>query len=219
MRDRPLENVGAWLLRAPREGARGGGGQAAGALGIDPALAGAFTDGTLGPAGESALAFQVARALPVHAALPVPAAAELTRITGHLGGPSALIGWLDRHPGPPRLAARLCVLVALLDRYSAEPAVVSELRAHRERVPYPPELDGHLAPGTDEDTLAGLARQIESLLGEGRSDDAVKLAVATVSMCLDVAPRAAEADPGVRDLGATLDEARQDVLAEAYESA
>ncbi|MCW2870022.1 hypothetical protein [Actinacidiphila oryziradicis] len=87
----------------------------------------------------------------------------MSQIIDHLGNQRALLAWLDRHPGRPRLVARLYVLIGLLDLYSAKPAVVTALRELRERTPYPPGLEDYLVPATDDETLASLAFKIESL--------------------------------------------------------
>jgi hypothetical protein len=73
-----------------------------------------------------------------------------------------------------------------------------------------------LAPHTDDDTLAGLAWEIESLLGDDRADEAIQLALATVAMLQQIAPRAGELDPDLRDMGDLLERARQDILAAAH---
>lgn len=96
---------------------------------LDRSLVEAFVAGTLDPQGEAELAAQVARVIPFHAMAPNPVAAGLSRIIHHLGDERALLAWLDRHPGEPRLVARLFVLIGLLDRYGDEPAVVTALRA------------------------------------------------------------------------------------------
>jgi hypothetical protein len=105
---------------------------------LDPVLVDAFLGDAQDPRGEAVLADQVAHLLPFHSELPNPLTSALSRITAHLGGDAGLLEWLDRHPGRPRLTSRLYVLIALLDRFSAEPAVVTALRELREDTPYPP---------------------------------------------------------------------------------
>jgi hypothetical protein len=178
-------------------------------------LVDAFVAGTLDPQGEAVLADEVARILPYHWSAPNPIVAELTRMIRHLGSDRALLDWLDRHPGRPRTVARLYLLIALLDRFSDEPAVVTALRELRERQPYPPGLAGHLVPDTDGGTLANLAAQIESMLGEDRIDEVSRLAVATTAMLEQVAARAAELDADVRQLGDLLDQVRREFPAAA----
>jgi hypothetical protein len=220
MRDKPLSNVGARLFRTRRDVSSHGSRERSvpADYRLDRTLVTAFIAGTLDPQGEATLAHQVARLIPFHWTLPNPIAAAMSRIIDRLGDPRALLAWLDRHPGWPRLVARLYVLIGLLDRFSAEPAVVTALRELRERMPYPPGLEDHLVPATDDETLAGLAFKIESLLGEDRSDDAVELALATVAMLQQVAPRAGELDPEVRDMGELMEQVRQDILAAAAEA-
>ncbi|MET8616159.1 hypothetical protein [Streptomyces misionensis] len=107
--------------------------------------------------GEAALAHQVARLLPFHWTWPNRVAEEMSQIMDHVGDQRELIAWLDRHPGLPRLVARLYVFMGFLDRYSAVPAVVTAMREYRERTPYPPGLEPYLVPATDDDTLASIA--------------------------------------------------------------
>lgn len=214
MRDKPLSKIGARLFRARREDPpRGTQVQSMPAQhGLDRALVGAFVAGELDPEDEAALAQQVALLVPFHWNLPTAITEDMTQIIDHLGGQHDLLAWLDRHPGRPRLVARLSVLIGLLDRFSAEPAVVTALGELRARTPFPPGLKGHLVPATDDETLASLAFEIESLLGEARDDDAMGLAMATLAMLQEVAPRAAEIDPKVGEMGELMDEARQDIL-------
>ena len=180
---------------------------------VDPELVDAFVAGTLDAQGEAALADQVAGLIPFHWEFPNPLAAVLSRITSHLGGEQALLEWLDRHPGRPRLVARLYAVMALLDRFSAEPAVVTALRELRVHTPYPPGLAGHLVPQTTSETLASLAQRIELLLGEGYVDEAVRVAVAAATLLQQLAPRAGELDSNVRHMGELMEQARQDILA------
>jgi hypothetical protein len=69
-----------------------------------------------------------------------PLAADLSRIEHHFGGEPAVFEWLERHPGRPRLVARLYALVALLDELTDKPAVLTAVGELRERRPYPPGL-------------------------------------------------------------------------------
>jgi len=155
-----------------------------------------FVAGTLDRDGEAELAAQVAGLMPFHWRLPNPIAAAMSRVVTHLGGEHELLGWLDQHPGTPRLLARLYVLIGLLDRFSDDPAVVTALAELRAQAPDPPALAGYLVPDTNSTTLASLATQIESLLADGRTDTAVEVAVAAAAMLEQVAPRVVERDPG-----------------------
>jgi hypothetical protein len=76
------------------------------AVNLERKLVDAFTSGKLDQSGEAALAGQVAQLLPMHWMLPNSAAAALSKLTKHLGGPAALEAWLDSHPGRPRLGWR-----------------------------------------------------------------------------------------------------------------
>lgn len=167
---------------------------------LDPDLVDDFVAGRLDRQGEFTLADQVAGVMPWRWALPPPSTGALRKLVEHLGGERGLREWLDRYPGRPQLIARTYDLIALLDRISDRPAVLGELRRWRERVEAPPALATHMTPDTDEATLASLAGQIESLLGDD-PDEARQVARATAAMLCDIAPRVAAADPDLRHLG------------------
>ncbi|MGW0086979.1 hypothetical protein [Streptomyces sp. NPDC003393] len=180
---------------------------------VDQKLVGGFVAGTLDPRGEADLAEQVAHLLPLHAFLPTPFTEELTRVIDHLGGQRGLMTWLDRHPGRPRLVARLYVLMRLLDQYSEESAVVTALRESRAETPYPAGLREYLVPDTGDETLADLSSKIEELLGDDLEDKAVELALATTAWVHDIAPRAERLDPKVGDLAELMEHTREDIRA------
>jgi hypothetical protein len=179
---------------------------------LDRALVDAFTSGKLDPAGETALAEQVAWLVPVHWTLPNPAVSALAGLTKHLGGEPALYAWLDRHPGRPRLVARTYRLIGLLDRISDQPAVVTALAELRARDGDPAGLRGYLVPDTDAGTLASLGEQIELLLADDPVEDALRLALSTVDVLHRLAPRVAELDPGLSGLGEELEQIRRSLL-------
>ena len=176
---------------------------------LAPELVDGFIDGSLDPTEDAALANEVARLMPFHTDLPNPVVAALSRLTTRLGGTAGLWAWLDQHPGRPRIVSRLYSFVALLDRISAEPAVVTALTEFRERAPYPAGLEGHLVPATTEETLASLAQDIELLLAKDRLDEAVALALATADALTEIAPRVAELNPDLTGLGAEVQTARR----------
>jgi hypothetical protein len=178
---------------------------------LDPVLVDGFLGDAQDPRGEAVLADQVAHLLPFHAELPNPLTSALSRITAHLGGDAGLLDWLDRHPGRPRLTSRLYVLIALLDRFSAEPAVVTALRELRKETPYPPGLERFLIPDTTDETLAGLGYHIEVQLGDDREETAVRLALAVTDVLEQLAPRAAELDSRTCKLGDLAARARKDI--------
>ena len=178
---------------------------------LDPELVDAVVSGDADPRAVAALADQVATVLPWHASLPPDIAGHLTRLVRHLGGDDALLGWLDEHPGRPRVAARLYRLIGLLDGISGSSAVITALRELRERTPYPAGLEGYLVPDTDSSTLGSLAQQIEELLGNGRPDDALALSLATIAALRDVVPRAVELDPELQGLDTLLEQVRRGV--------
>ncbi len=180
---------------------------------LDRTLVDRLVDGSLDPQGEAALAEQVAHILPFHWNLPNPIEAALSRIIAHLGGQRALLAWLERHPGRPRLVARLNVLVGLLERLSDEPAIVTALQELRTRTPYPPGLSGYLPPDTDGATLASLAGQIESLLAHDRTDEAVRLSLAVIAMLQQAALQIGALELDGRDIADLLEQVRQDIVA------
>jgi hypothetical protein len=177
---------------------------------LDRGLVGAFVKGALDHPGETMLAEQVARILPWHWTLPNPGAAALNQITKHLGGEPALLAWLDRQPGYPRLVARIYHLVGLLDRISDQPALVDELARWRETAGTPAELTAYITPDTTAGTLASLAEQIESLLTD-EPDEALRVALTTVDLLRQIAPRVAGNDPSLHDLGRQLDRLGRDL--------
>jgi hypothetical protein len=158
-----------------------------------------------------ALADAVATVLPWHAELPPEMAGHLQRLVRYFGGDDELLRWLDEHPGRPRVVARAYHLVGLLDGISGSSAVVTALRALRERTPYPPGLERYLPPDTDSGSLSSLAQHIESLLGDGRDGDAVALSRATIEMLADLAPSAVELDPELRGLEEYLEQLRREI--------
>jgi len=179
---------------------------------LEPALIDAFVVGELNDAGQQRLAEQVARLLPLHWTLPHELQGQLKRITDHLGSRRELLAWLDRHPGEPRLVARLYAVTGLLDRYSDNPAVVTELAEFRDRTPYPPGLEDHLTPSTDIGTLASLSGKLESLMGEGRTEEATRIALATLDMLREIAPRVTGRDSTLHDFGDELAEVHRELL-------
>lgn len=182
------------------------------AFSLAPSLVRRFVAGELDPEGQATLAEQVARLLPFHTELPNPLISRLTELIGHLGSEAALLEWLDNFPGRPGKVARLFMIIGLLDRFSAEPAVVNALSEFREHTPYPPGLRRYLVPDTNAETLAGLSWHIESLLAHDQVDDAVRLALDTTALLEQIAPRAAELNRTVADLAGLVDRARQDLL-------
>jgi hypothetical protein len=182
---------------------------------LDHDLVNGFHAGGLDRSEEAVLAEQVSRLLPYHWALPNPVAADLAELTTSLSGVEGLLEWLAGQPGRPRLVAELYGLIALLDSYSANPAVVNALREVRTRSSLPPIVGLYLAPDTDSATLAGLAWAIENLLGEDRVDDAVQLALGTAMLAEEVGKRAGTDDPSVDDLVVEAGRARA-AIAEAH---
>jgi len=178
------------------------------AANLERKLVDAFMSGKLDHSGEAALAGQVARLVPSHWMLPNSAAATLSKLTKHLGGPAALEAWLEGYPGRPRLVARSYRLIGLLDRLSDRRAVVTALAEMRAAAGDPPDLRGYVMPATTGETLASLAQEIESMLAEHPAEDALRLAQATVDLLQRLAPRVQELDPDLSGLDDELAEIR-----------
>jgi hypothetical protein len=176
---------------------------------LDHSLIDAVAAGRLDRQGEAQLAGQVARVLPFHWTLPNSTMVGLVRLRNHFGGEPGLLDWLDRYPGRPRLVARLYRLTGLLDELSTRPAVVEAVRELRDRVGDPTELTGYLVPDTDSSTLSSLGSRIESLLGEDRVDEAAEVALGSVALLLQAAPRADELDPDLGDLTGRMEQVRR----------
>jgi hypothetical protein len=209
--DKPLlKSVGELLRRrhgsssrAPRTAPEG--------FALDSAMVGAFVAGTLGPEDEATLAGQVAGLLPHHWDLPTKSAEALTPLVDHLGGQPELMAWLDRHPGRPRLTARIYVLLGHLDQYSEDPEVLACVRHARAQDPYPVGLRGYLTPETNDETLGGLAFRIEELLGDSREQDATELALATADWLRGAARNAETTDDHLRETGELMGHLREDI--------
>jgi hypothetical protein len=196
---------------------------------LDQELVDALVADRLDASGQAVLAEQVARMLPVHWVAPGPVVASLSRLVDKLGSERELFGWLERHPGRPRLVARLYVVIGMLDQLSDDPAVLTALRELRRRVPFPPGLSGYLVPDTDDGTLAELSARIEAILaggpapaeGPGASglsvdvhlDEAFRVSVAALAMLQEIAPRVAELDRDLHALGGIAGHVRQELVA------
>ena len=168
---------------------------------LDPKLVTRFVADELDEEGQAELADQVAAVAMYHAELPNALAVLMTRFVKHLGGETALVRWLDRFPGRPRLVARLFALVDMLITFSAEPAVVTALSELRVGAPDPPGLSNYLSLDPDDDeTLGGLAWHIEQLAADDRMADAVRLAQDPATLVERIAPRARELNPNLPDL-------------------
>jgi hypothetical protein len=128
-----------------------------------------------------------------------------------VGGRRFLFEWLDRFPGRPRQCARIYPLIGLLDRISAEPAVVDALQKVRAEHPDPVGLADYLAPDTDDATLAGLAFQIEALLGEDDLSDAIDVALAATDLLSEVATRLLRTGADAGDLLASIRQLQTDI--------
>jgi hypothetical protein len=184
---------------------------------LDPTLVKRFVADQLDERGQAELADQVSHLIAFHAELPNALVAKLASITKHLGGETELVAWLEGFPGRPRTVARLFALIELLDRLSAEPAVVAALSELRAGTPYPPGMDGYLSPDTNDETLSGLAWYIESLVADDRVAEAVRLALDAAALLIQVLRRARELDPELPDVGGLVDRARE-AIAEAADT-
>jgi hypothetical protein len=186
---------------------------------LDRKLVKRFVADELDEDGQAELADQVAIIVMFHAELPTALAAQITRIVKHLGDETALVRWLDRFPGRPRIVARLFALIGLLDTFSAEPSVVAALSELRADTPYPPGLSNYLTPDTDDETLGGLAWHIEQLAADDRMADAARLALDAAALVERLAPRARELNPNLPDLADLAANAAKAVEEAASEAA
>ena len=176
---------------------------------LDPKLVKDFVAGRLDEHGQAELADQVSHLLAFHAELPNALVAKLGSVVRHLGGEPELVAWLERFPGRPRTVARLFALIELLDAVSGDPAVVAALAEVRAGTPYPPGMAGYLSPDTNDETLSGLAWQIESLVADDRLPEAVGLALDAAALLAQVLRGARELDPEAPDLGDLVARARE----------
>ncbi|MFF8594879.1 hypothetical protein ACF061_26210 [Streptomyces sp. NPDC015220] len=212
MHDKPLGKlVGDLLHRRP--GASRPARQRVGpdALGLDEEKVLGFVDGALAPADEKRLAEEVAEILPLGWSLSPRAKERLSRVTDHLGGERQLLEWLDRHPGLPRLTARLFALTGNLDRYSEDNGIVEALRSSRSRDPLPGELAGILPPETSEETLSDIAYRIDELLFEHHTQDAKRLALATTDWLRHATEQAAPSSPGIDEMRDLMTHLHRDI--------
>ncbi|MET9902854.1 hypothetical protein [Streptomyces sp. NPDC006446] len=211
MHDKPLLKSVGELLRRPHGSSHRTRQAGPEGFALDVSKVAGFTSGTLGPEDEAALADEVAQLLPHHWDLPTKSVEALTPLVDHLGGEQELMAWLDRHPGRPRLTARIYVLLGHLDQYSEDPAVLAAVRHARAQDPYPVRLRGYLTPETNDETLGGLAYRIEELLGDNREQDAIALALATADWLRSAAQNAESPNADVREMGELMDHMHQDI--------
>jgi hypothetical protein len=198
--DKPLSNlVGDLLRRRPGASHRDRHRVGPDTFGLDEEKVLGFVDDALDPAQETRLAEEVAEVLPLDWSLSPKARENLSQVTDRVGGERQLLQWLDRHPGLPRLTARLFVLTNNLDQYSDDTAVVEALRSSRARQPTPAGLEGVLPPETSEEPLTAIAYHIHKLLGERHAQDARRLALATTDWLRDATEQAAPSSPGISD--------------------
>jgi hypothetical protein len=216
--DKPLlKSVGELLRR--RHGSSGRTRQAGpDGFALDSLKVSGFTAGTVSAEDEARLADEVAQLLPHHWDLPTKSVEALTPVVDHLGGQQELMAWLDRHPGRPRLIARIYVLLGHLDQYSDDPAVLAAVRHARAQDPYPVGLRGYLTPETNDETLGGLAFRIEELLGDDREEDATALALTTAEWLRGAARNADNPSSDIRELGELMDHMHQDITEAAQSS-
>jgi hypothetical protein len=143
--------------------------------------------------------------------LPTGIVGRMAKIVKHVGGDAALVRWLERFPGRPRILARIFGIIELLDAFTAESGVVTALAELRADHADPPGLGFYMSPDTDHETLGTLAWHIESLLANDQVDEAVRVALDAATMVKQLAPRARELDPMLPELGALAEQARAGV--------
>ncbi|MEU3558285.1 hypothetical protein [Streptomyces fragilis] len=200
MHDKPLSRVTGRLRRRRGDAHAARGGTGPDAFGLDEDKANRFAAGTLGPEDEARLAEEVAALLPRRWSLSPRAKELLSQVNDRVGGHRRLLEWLDGHPGLPRLTARLLALTENLDHFGENTAVVDAVRAHRGRSPLPAELRDVLPPATDEETLPDIAQRLEQLLGDRRTQDATRLALATTDWLGNLARGVAPDSPEVTEM-------------------
>ncbi|MFC1228966.1 hypothetical protein ACIGW5_03060 [Streptomyces prasinus] len=212
MHDKPLSQLAGHLLRrlpgASHPARRRVGPDR---FGLDEEKVLRFTEDRLDPAEEPRLAQEVAEVLPLGWSLSPRAKERLHAVTEHLGGERRLLEWLDRHPGLPRLTARLVVLMGTLDRYSDDAEVVEALRASRAEDPFPAGLENVLPPGTSEETLGDISYRIDELLFDRHTQDATRLALATTDWLRDAARRSAPSSAGISEMRDLMTHLHQDI--------
>ncbi|MFJ2956101.1 hypothetical protein [Streptomyces sp. NPDC087270] len=211
MHDTLIDRTYQWLVHRRHRAQTAGSRPGPDGFGLDPALVGRFTDGTLGAQDEARLAQEVAELVPHAEDLPFKGEESLNRVISYLGGEVELMTWLDRHPGRPRLTARISALLGLLDEYAADPGVVGALRAAREREPYPAALRAYLVPQTNEDTLSALAYRVKELLSDQREKDAIGLADAVAEWVRQAVADADDPGTAARNLADLLARAESDL--------
>ncbi|MER5476003.1 hypothetical protein ABT026_03290 [Streptomyces sp. NPDC002734] len=212
MHEKPLSRVTGRLRRRLRNEAHDPPGDPGpDAFGLDQYLANRFEDGALAPEDEARLAEEVATLLPRRWSLSPRAEERLSQVNDRLGGYRQVLEWLDGHPGLPRLTARLLVLTENLDHFGENTAVVDAVRAQRGRSPLPAELRDVLPPATDEETLPDIAQRLEGLLGDRRSEDATRLALATTEWLGGVARGAAPDSPEVTEMSELMSHLHTDI--------
>lgn len=208
MHDKPLSKLTGELLRR-RPGAARRTRERVGpdAFGLDEEKALGFAEGVLDPAEEPRLAQEIAEVLPLGWSLGPRAKERVNEVAERLGGERGLMEWLDRHPGLPRLTARLFVLMSTLDRYSDDAALVEALRASRTEGPSPAGLEGVLPPGTGAETLGDISYHIDELLFDRRTQDATRLALAATRWV----GQAAASSPEAGEIGELMDHLHRDI--------
>ncbi|MDN5382108.1 hypothetical protein QEP66_08420 [Streptomyces sp. LB8] len=212
MHDKPLSKLAGHLLNRRAGASRPARHRVApDAFGLEEAKVLRFTDGTLDAAGEQRLAEEVAEILPLNWSLTYRGKERLHAVVEHLGGESGLLRWLDRHPGLPRLTARLVALTSTLDRYSEDADVVEALCSLRAQNPPPAELEGVLPPDTDAETLSAVSYRIEELLFERHPQDAARLALAATDWLRNIARQATSASGQVGEMGDLMAHLHRDI--------
>lgn len=212
MHDKPLSNlVGDLLRRRPGASHRTRHRVGPDTFGLDEEKVLGFVDGVLDPADETRLAEEVAEVLPLDWSLSPKARERLSQVTDCVGGERQLLQWLDRHPGLPRLTARLFVLTNNLDQYSDDTAVIEALRSSRAQEPTPAGLEGILPPETSEETLTAIAYHIHELLCERHAQDARRLALATTDWLRHATEQAAPSSPGISEVRDLMGHLHKDI--------
>lgn len=163
------------------------------------------------PAREARLAQEVAEVLPLGWSLPFRGKERLDRVTDHLGGERELLEWLDRHPGLPRLTARLLALTGNLERFSADPAVIGALRSSGAGAAPPAQLKAVLPPALGDETLSDLGYHLDKLLFERHVQEAKQFALATTEWLRTAAGQSADVPSGVGEMRDVMGHLHKDI--------
>lgn len=212
MHDKPLSTIAGRLLHRRTSSSRPARDRTGTeTLGLDERAILLFAEDALPPEEEAQLAEEVAAALPLGWSLQPRAKEMLHTLSEHLGGEPGLLQWLDRHPGVPRLTARLVALMGNLDTLGEDRGVVEALRSSRAEKPLPGELEGILPPQIGDETLGDIAYHIDELLFDRHRQEAARVALAAADWLCEAARRAPSPTPAVKEAAEVMSHLRREI--------